>query len=325
MFRFCFVVLVGLAATGRVAAAAWADSMFDELSKDFGSVPRGPVLTHPFRVTNNTSSLVHIASIRVSCGCTTVTAEQTTLAPGESTVLLAQMDTRRFTGIKNVTIYVQLDRPRWEEVRLWVQANGRDDITVTPDTLAFGRIKRATSPTATVSLTLLGSQWQVLGVQSESNYVQTGLTVQHRDMAEVAYQLTARLRSDAPVGKWYTDLWVKTNNPSMPRIRVPVTVEIESALSVSPGIVVLEQVKAGTEAERKVIVRGVKPFRIKAIQGTSPEVSVQDTTADSKPVHVLTVTVKSAQAGELNRKFRVLTDLPGEGDIEFSARATVVP
>jgi hypothetical protein len=325
MFRFGFVVLVGLAATGPVAAAAWADGMFDELSKDFGSVPRGPVLTHPFRVTNNTGSPVHIASIRVSCGCTTVTAEQTMLAPGESTVLLAQMDTRRFSGIKNVTIYVQFDRPRGEEVRLWVQANGRDDITVTPDTLVFGRIKRATSPTATVSLTLLRGQWQVLGVQSESNYVQTALTVQHRDMAEVAYQLTARLRSDAPVGKWYTDLWVKTNNPSMPRIRVPLTVEIESALSVSPGTVVLEQVKAGTEAERKVIVRGVKPFRITEIKGTSPEMSVQDSTADSKPVHVLTVTVKSARLGELNRKFRVLTDLPGEGDIEFSARATVVP
>jgi hypothetical protein len=325
MFRFCFVVLVGLAATSPVAAAAWADAMFDELSKDFGSVPRGPVLSHPFRITNTTGAPVRIANIRVSCGCTTATAEQTNLAPGQSTDLLVQMDTRRFSGIKTVTIYVQFDQPRWDEVRLWVQANGRDDITVTPDTLAFGRIKRAASPTATVSLTLLGGQWQVLGVQSESNYVQTALTVQRRDMAEVAYQLTARLRADAPVGKWYTDLWVQTNSPSMPRIRVPLTVEIESALSVSPSTVVLEQVKAGTEAERKVIVRGVKPFRITAIQGTSPELNVQDSTADSKPVHVLTVTIHSAQPGEVSRKFRVLTDLPGEGDIEFSARATVVP
>jgi hypothetical protein len=325
MFRYCFVVLVGLSAAGPVAAAAWADGMFDELSMDFGSVPRGPLLTHTFRVTNNTDSPVHIAGIRVSCGCTTATAAQTALAPGQSTVILAQMDTRRFSGVKNVTIYVQFDHPRWEEVRLWVQANGRDDITVSPDTLAFGRIKRASSPAATVSVTLLGGPWQLVGIESESNYVQTALKVQHRDVTEVAFELTARLRADAPVGKWYTDLWVKTTNPSMPRIRVPLTVEIESALSVSPTTVLLDQVKSGTEAERKVIVRGVKPFRITAIKGTSPEISVRDTTPDSKPVHVLTVTVKTTRPGELNRRFRVLTDLPGEGDIEFAARATVVP
>jgi hypothetical protein len=325
MFRYCVVVLAGLSAAGPVAAAGWSDGLFDELSKDFGSVPHGPVLTHSFRVTNTTNAHVHIAGIRVSCGCTTVTAAQSDLEPGQSTVLLAEMDTRRFSGVKNVTIYVQFDKPRWEEVRLWVQANSRDDVTVTPDTLAFGRIKRAASPTATVRITLLGGPWRALGVQSDSNYVRTRLEAEQRDATEVVYALTVQLRADAPVGKWYTDLWVQTDNPSMPRVRVPLTVEIESALSISPATVVLEEVKAGTEAERKVIVRGVKPFRITDIQGGSPEVTVREQTRDSKSVHVLTVTVKSARPGELNRTFRVLTDLPGEGDIGFAARATIVP
>ena len=64
MFRYSLVVLLGLCATAPVSAS-WADSLFDELSRDFGSVPRGPTLTHPFRLVNKTGGHVHIASVRV--------------------------------------------------------------------------------------------------------------------------------------------------------------------------------------------------------------------------------------------------------------------
>ena len=56
-------------ASGSVQASGWAESMFEELNKDFGSVPRGPTLVHQFRVKNNTSETVHISGVRVSCGC----------------------------------------------------------------------------------------------------------------------------------------------------------------------------------------------------------------------------------------------------------------
>ena len=48
MFRYCLVFLAGLAAARPAAAASWADGLFQELSKDFGSVPRGPTLQHSF-------------------------------------------------------------------------------------------------------------------------------------------------------------------------------------------------------------------------------------------------------------------------------------
>src|SRR5215212_1111310 len=69
MFRYSFAILLGLCAAGT-ARASWADGLFDELSRDFGSVPRGPTLQHPFRLVNKTNQHVHIASVRVSCGCT---------------------------------------------------------------------------------------------------------------------------------------------------------------------------------------------------------------------------------------------------------------
>jgi hypothetical protein len=326
MSRYSLVFLAGLLTAVPAAASTWADKMFDEHSKDFGSVPRGPKLTHPFRLVNNTGYPVHISNVRASCGCVTAHVLHHDLAPGQETAVVVQMDTRMFQRDRNVTVFVQFDQPRIEEVRLWVQANSREDVSVSPDTLAFGRTKRGTSPTASVTVSFAGNgQWQVVGIASESNYVVTGMREVRRDGAEVAYELSARLRPDAPVGKWYTDIWLRTNNPTTPRIRVPLTVEIESALSVSPSTVVLGQVKSGTEAERKIIVRGVKPFRINQVLGTDPQWTVRDGTPDSKAVHVLTVTLKAKTPGDLNRTFRVISDLREEGDIEFHARAQVMP
>ncbi len=325
MFRHCILSLALLAAAGP-ARASWADGLFDELSKDFGSVPHGTLAVHPFRLVNNTGAPVHIAYVRVSCGCTSARALQTYLAPGQETAILAQMDTRLFYNTKNVTIFVRFDQPRSEEVRLWVQANSRDDVTFSPDSFNFGKIKRGASPSVDTTVSFLGNgQTQILETKCDSNYIQPSFKEIHRDSGEVAYQIEAKVRPDTPAGKWYSDLWIKTNNPSMPRLRLPLTIEVESALSVSPNTVVLGQVKAGTETDRKVILRGVKPFRITGITGTDNQVRVKETNSDSKTVHVLTVTLRPHEAGQLTRTIRVQTDLKTGGDIEFNAQAQVVP
>jgi len=204
--------------------------MFQELSKDFGSVPRGPTVSYLFRLTNNTAHPVHIAGVRISCGCTTAAALATNLAPGQSTAIQAFMDTGRFRGTKAVTIYVSFDRPSWDEVSLWIQANSCEDLLITPEALALGRAQRGSVPSASVIVTFTGGgPWQITELQRGSNYIGTRLTVLRRDSAETNYQLTAFVRADTPVGKWYTEIWLKTNNPAMPRIRVPLTVEIEPA------------------------------------------------------------------------------------------------
>jgi hypothetical protein len=325
MYRFGLVFL-SLCAVQPVSAAS-ADLMFQELSKDFGSVPRGPTLQHAFHLKNNSANVVHIANVRVSCGCVSAYAMKDTLQPGEESAVVASMDTTRWPGgVKSVTVYVLFDAPHTEEVRLWVRANGRDDVNVSPDTLAFGQIKRGNTPASAVRITFLGTpDARVLEVTPESNYVQPTIREVSRQGSEVAYELTARLRGDAPAGKWYTDIWLRTNNESMPRVRVPLTVEIESLLSVNPPAVALGEVKVGAEAERKVIVRGVKPFKITGVKGTDTVLSVKDSANVSKYVHVLTVKVRSAKAGTLTRNLEIITDLEGDNRIDVSASARVIP
>ena len=324
MFRYILICFATLALAAPASADSWAQSMFEELSKDFGTVPRGPMLAHSFQITNKTQQPVHISGVRVSCGCVSASAAQDQLAPGQSTAINATMDTRRFTGVKSVTIYVTFDQPQWEEVRLWVQANGRDDIGINPETLAFGKVKKGSAPSTSVSLNIPGGGgWTIGGVQTESNYIQASVKETRRESAEVSYQLTATVSADAPVGKWYSDVWLKTTNESMPRIRVPLTIEIESALSLSSSSVQLGDVKSGAEVERKIMLRGGTPFKVTRIEGADESWSVQDNTSESKPVHVLTIKLKGSKSGEQAKKFKVVTDLKEDGVVEFLAKAQV--
>ena len=326
MLRSWLALAVGLVLAGSAQASGWADGMFSELNKDFGSVPRGPALVHPFHLKNNTKQPVQISGVRVSCGCTSAFAETTFLAPGQETTIVARMDTTRFIGVKSVKIYVSFSQPAFEEVSLWVQANSRDDVMVTPDAINFGLVKRSSIPSVQVSVSFLGaSQAKITAIKCESNYVIATAQEVRRDSGETAYKLTAQLRADAPAGKWYTDIWLVTNNPATPRVRVPLTVEIQSNLSVSPSLVDLGQVKIGGQAERKVIVRGVQPFRIIEVQGADDQVKVLDPSNESRQVHVLAITLKAAKLGEIKRSLKILTDLKEESEVEFQAKAQVMP
>ena len=326
MLRYSLVLVAVFQVAGSAGAATWADGLFSELSKDFGSAPRGPTLTHYFRVINNTSKPVNISNVRVSCGCTSAHALKTVLKPGEETAIVAKMDTTRFVGPRSVTIYVQFDHPEFEEVRLWVQANGRNDFALTPETLSFGQIKRGTAPGASCSLTFYGnSEAKILSARGESNYIVPSFVEVRRLDSEVVYTLAVKLRSDTPVGKWYTDIWIKTNLTTMPQVRVPLTVEIESALTVTPSLVPLGTIKVSGSSERRVIVRGVKPFRVLRVKGGDDNLEVRTFGSDSQEVHVLTIRLHPNRAGTIDRTLRVVTDLQEDNEIDFRVNASVTP
>ena len=196
MARLSLSALIALMIATPAQATSWADGLFNGLSHDFGIVARGPTLSHVYRITNTTGTPVHVSGIRVSCGCTTASIPVADLAPGQSADLTAQMDMRRFMGTKSVTIFVQFDRPQWEEVRLTIAADAREDIAVSPESMAFGNVVRSSIPSKSVTLTIHGAAPpQLVAVQAASNYVQlVAKTVKHTE-SESVYDVTATIRA----------------------------------------------------------------------------------------------------------------------------------
>jgi len=325
MVRHALVLMMFVGFAGTAPAASWADSLFDSLAHDFGMVPRGPIVTHYFHVTNTTGVPLHIASVRVSCGCLSASATRTELAPGESTTIVAQLHTNRFSGFWRKPLYVTFDQPQWAEVTIMVQAISRDDVALSPEALAFGRVRQGTTPAASTTVQLSGGNWKVLGAKSDSDYVQPRLGLIRQAAGESAYQVTAQLRPDLPAGSWYTTIKVTTDNPAVSQLTIPLTVDVGPSLSVSPKMTILGRIKQGTETERKIIVRSDQPFRILEVKGTDKQVRVVDDTPGSAPVHRLVLTLRPNTPGPLTRTIQILTDLKGDNRADFQATAEVVP
>ena len=315
-------------AAAQPVAQSVAQSVFEESSKDFGSVPRGTTLTHNFTLNNPTKTVLRVAGVRTSCTtCMSAAVGQVEVPPGESTVLAVTVDTRKFSGARTFTCHVQFDKPTFMEAQVLILANSRDDITLTPGQLAFGKVKKGSGPSAAVSIEHHGTAgWQITGVQNENGFLLAQLKETSRAGKHVIYQLSVKLREDIPVGVWHADVWLKTNDAATPRIRVPLSVEVEGLLTATPAEVVLGRVKPGGKVERKVVIRSAVPFKVTKVAGTDDHFVIRPDNDETKTVHVLSVSFAAgAEPGELARRIEVETDLPEENRVEFIVRAQVGP
>lgn len=303
-------------------AAAHAQAVIEERVKDLGSAPTGTVLTHHFRLVNQYKQPLHISGLRVSCGvCTTASVSKYDLAPGEATQVTVTVDTSRFIGHKTFHIYVTLDRPVIEELRIDVSAVSRGDLMLAPPQLAFGTIKYGSGATAETIVDYRGTfgGWQITGVANDNGYLLPALTLVGRNPP--SYKLQVKIREDAPAGSWHAEVYLLTNDPTSPRIRVPITVEILPALTASPATLNLGQIAKGSAVERRITVRGGgQPFRILKVEGGDAQVTIADWPTEAKPVHVLKITMRPDVEGEINRKVKIITDLANDSTVEVAIR-----
>ncbi len=325
MVRVIAIVSLMWGAAGSTFAGTWSDAFFEESGRDFGTVPRGMQLSHPFRLVNNTKDRISISGVRVSCGCVSASALKYQLAPGEETVIMANMDSRRFFGHKSVTVYVTFNSPKFDETRLIVQAVARDDLSFNPEVINVGKIKKGDEKSQSMTITFFTSNVNITSVTCDSAFVTPKFKQINQSSGQTIYEIEATMSKDTPVGRWFTDIWVKTNHPNFAKLRVPVTVEVETQLSALPTKVDLGEIKAGSEVDRQVIIRGNQPFRIVNISGADRQVQVRPANQESKTVHIITVTLNPGAVGELKRTIQVDTDLKSNGTVIFDAKATVVP
>jgi hypothetical protein len=217
---------VFFSAFGTVSAGG--DSLFTRVDHDFGSIPRGPTQTTTFEVTNKSKTTVHFYGVRIPCSCIRASVSKNELKPGESTTVVVNLDTRRVSGVLTKYAFVQSDRPGQEEVRLTFKANVRDDLVVAPETLAFGRVKHGSPKDATVTVLLSGNAAaKILKAKSDSDFVQAKVRELPRESNGVSYEVSARLNPGLSEGTWYSTIWLTTDNPSLPRFPITVTVQVQ--------------------------------------------------------------------------------------------------
>lgn len=101
---------------------------FNELSRDFGRVKEGDVLTHVFVFRNIGDETLQISRVTTSCGCAAALASEDQVAPGKSGEIKVTFNTRGYGGRVSKSVQVHTNDPKERVKQLIVSA----DIEVPP-------------------------------------------------------------------------------------------------------------------------------------------------------------------------------------------------
>ncbi len=182
------VVASGRWGAPRCQAQGWPDSLFAEKSFDFGAVPRGGIVRHPFVLTNRLNVPISIVNLRVSCGCTSGTASASLVQPGQTAVVEAQMDTRNFVGRKSTTLFVAVVAGNQQaEIGLGVSSLILSDVVLNPGSVDFGMVSRGQTPSQVLTIDRVGKpDWRITKLVSASKALTATLAETKRAAARSA-------------------------------------------------------------------------------------------------------------------------------------------
>lgn len=323
-------LVYALAALVGTATSAWAGpgDMFTEKVKDFGTTPRGTVQVHYFRFTNNTNQTLNLGTPRVSCGCTSASVSKTSVAPGETAAVIAYMDTRRIPTpnvTKSVLVYVPFLNPTQEEVTLRVQTVARDDLLMSPDTIAFGSVKAGQGAKMSTKVTFMSDPgWKVTEGASTGGFVKAEFKEESRSGSMVTYEVTALLDKACPIGNWVSDINLTTSNPAVAKLRIPVTVNVVQSVAITPESAVFGNVPMGVEMEKKITLKSGKPFKILEVKGADEQLKVTVEKTGASEVHTLVFAANPKTIGGFTRMVEILTDDKDQPKLIIPVTAKVV-
>ena len=314
--------------TEKPSQGLWAEKLFDgNTTHDFGNVPRGTLLYNRFAMFNKYAVPLEIKTT-VGCHCVTVTPSTNVLAPNKHGYIDVTMDTRRLSkpGHKEVKIEVITGPDYISTATLVVTANSRADVVLNPGQISFGVVPQGQGTgSQTIDVEYAGVlDWRLSEIVEDKAPLKASLEEWYRKPGRVGYHVAVSLKPEAPAGALKHELLLKTNDPASPLVPILVEATVQASLTAVPPQVTMGTIKVGQLVTQRVLVRGAKPYRILAVEGTGDGV-----TADfpSMPARVQTVLLKynPTKAGDLHRQLQIKTDLDKETTVTVTVDGVAEP
>jgi len=309
------IVASAVCAPGDAIAQEWAKKMFPVTSHNFGTVAKGAKTEYRFSFRNLYKEDLHVVGVRTSCGCTSPEVTKHDLKTHESAEVVATFNTRTFLGQHGATLTVTFDKPFYAEVQLRVAGNIRGDVTFDPPFVDLGNVDLGAGAERKVRVTRIGTTaWEISDVRSANPNVEVSLSKPTRTASQTEYDLTMRLKPDAPPGYMKGQLILITSDPRAAQIPMDVEGRVVAAVTVSPQLLSLGAVKCGGTVTKNVVVRANRDFCITGIASEGGCLTCEPRTTPAK-VHILPVTFQAgAVAGRIEQQLKIATDL-GEGAV----------
>jgi archaellum component FlaG (FlaF/FlaG flagellin family) len=258
------VLALAIALSAGLAAADPRLGIEEPVS-DFGTVEQGTPVTHVFQLKNTGDTALRISNVKSSCGCTAAVVSDHDVQPGGEARVLATLDTSRVAGRTTKVLSVYSDDPQVPVAALTLTGTVLADLTLTPNPVYLGRIRRGEAVTREVVIRPgrpLGKD-TVRAVTGELSGLQTRLDL----AADGTQRLVLGLGPDVPLGRFTREVRLETTSARQPVIVLPVFGSIEGDVVVLPSQVSFGVARAGASPERRLLIRnrGLQPLTVRRV------------------------------------------------------------
>lgn len=318
-------LLVALSGSLPVRAQQWAKKMFETTSHDLGTIARGAKAECEFVLKNIYVKDVHIAGVRVSCGCTTPRIKKSLLKTYEKGAIIASINSETFLGNQSATITVTIDRPAYAAVQLHVKVFIEPDLVLQPASVELGSVDRGTPVEKKISVSRTRrAGWKILDVKSADPHLSGRVVETARSGNRVSYDLRVRLDKDAPAGYIKDHVLLVTNDRQSAEIPVLVEGRVLSEIRVSPAALFLGALQPGQKVTKQLVVRSKKSFRVTSMTADCGCFAFGTSAGDAaKRLHLIPITFTAGdQSGKIAKTIRIETDLD-DAAVELSTYAVV--
>ena len=207
-----FVLGVLLASSAAPLMAA-PQIQFEKEAQDFGKIKRGVPITASYPFKNVGDADLEILNVSSSCGCTSASAKQKKLAPGESSVIEAVFDSTNFSGPISKSVYVTTNDPARGTLALGLTAEVVSVATFQPPVVNIGSVK--VNGTVTQTLTIVPNDpktFQIAKVEVQGTHVTVPRHKKVTTKTGTVWEVTVNVNGGAVVGRVMEGITVRSKD-----------------------------------------------------------------------------------------------------------------
>jgi hypothetical protein len=213
-----------------------------EKIKDFGIVPKGEKLKAVFEVKNTGNAPLEITQVRPTCGCTVAEKPAQPIPPGGMAKVVAEVDTKDFSGPISKAVLVFSNDPANSQVNLVIKAEVRSFIDVLPRPQVFfrGVLQGEEAKEKLKLVSSDGSDFKVLSIENGGGPFVTSFrelpeAERVADRKGTQWEVTIGVPASATEGLLNYKLAVKTSSAKAPEVTINVSGAIRPIIQVIPA------------------------------------------------------------------------------------------
>lgn len=257
----------------------------DREQVDFGTLQVYAKGTAAIRVTNVGPEPITVQRTGADCTCLSSRCLPFALLPRQSMAWNITLDTCDYVGEVRKNIWLTFDAPHLPPLKLPVRYRVVPDIFVEADFVSLGLVGKDALETIVPIQTLRTNPVGLLEARCDSKWLRAWL---ESDRTSADSPARLHLVYDGGATEEFPDitLWVLTDSPELPRLRVPVFVSLAPGVRCDQQLIDFGHVPLNTSAEGKVELAFDGNGRVEDVRSSNASVEIAGTTSSESSTRI---------------------------------------